>query len=793
MPPPDSTADQTATPTPNPARKPSRRGKALPLLAALPAAAWLATLATVSSCISTPPRPGSITTTERVAVFPTDNLPLRAPAEVYWSEHGIPFVMAQDDLDAPLLIGMVHGHLRLGQMELTKRAAQGRLAELGGPILLDDLDHAIRTFDLGKAVPRIVADLPPETRLWLERYVEGLNVYIARLDELPPEFSLLGIDKVEPWTVEDVVLMGRLVGVDVNLFQWISDARNRSEDAWPEYRDRLEHFASQGLPSFGPRAPTAIDLLVSMSKAGSNAFAVAGSRTETGAALLASDPHVGLGIPNLWCLVGFDSPSATNLGLTFPGIPFVLVGRNRDIAWGGTNMLAASTTFYDLTNATGIDIQERKEVIKRRLAPEKTVTITDSSLGPVITDAPFLGGLGLPPTAMRWRGHKPSDEFTTFLQVSRASTFEQFRTAFDSYAVSGQNFLYADGDGNIGQVIAMDFAPAAGRAAGRVVVDASDPQYRWQESYSPVELPHAYNPESGYLVSTNNTPVNSVPPISFARNANDRFVRISELIEQAETATPELLAEIQLDSYSRWSHEAAGRLAARLAPTTDRERELAEALADWDGFYTTDSRGAVAFQLLAHELIDRHYKPLLGERIANSIRRNPSGTTLLAEDASEIAQVTIDDSLNWAARGYARGRTWGDMHRLRRRHPLGNIPLIGRSYRFGDTAINGSSTTVHKSAHAISREPHNTTFGANSRFVANLADLDDNRFVLLGGNDGWLGSANFLDMQPTFEAGELIRVPMRPETVRAEFPHRLELTPADLAGLTPDASEGDQP
>lgn len=775
-------------------RKPTARRtrKAIPLLAALPAAAWLATLATISSCISTPKPPGSIPTNQRLAAFPTDNLPLAAPAEVFWSEHAIPFIIAEADEDAPFLIGMVHAHLRLGQMELTRRAAKGRLAELAGPIIADDLDHALRTFDLGKAVPDIVAMLPAETRAWLDRYVEGLNTYIDRMERQPPEFALLGIARAEPWTIEDVVLMGRLVGVDVNLFQWVSWARMRNEQAWPDYAALLERFGSQGLPSFGPDDPTPIELLVSQSKAGSNAFAVAGDKSATGSALLASDPHVGLGIPNLWCLVGFSTPSTTNLGLTFPGIPFVLVGRNNDIAWGGTNMLATSTTFYDIENAANISFTERTETINRRLAPERTVTITDSSLGPVISDAPFLRDFGLPRTAMRWRGHTPSDEFTTFLEISTATNFTEFRQAFDSYAVSGQNFLYADVDGNIGQVMAVEYIPAAGRAASSLVVPAGDPDYDWTEAFDPTQLPFAYNPPTGFLVSTNNTPVNAIPPISTSRNSNDRFVRASDLLATADAVTPELLHDIQLDTYSAWSHQAAQAIAARITPASTAESAIAAALTAWDGYYTTDSRGAVAFQLLAYHLITLHYTPLVGERITSSIRRNPAGTTILAEDVPAIEQAVIDEALAAAARDFGRAGAWGDMHRLRRRHPLGNIPLLGRSYRFGDTPIAGSTTTLHKSAHAITREPHNTTFGANSRFIANLADPDDNRVVLLGGNDGWLGSANFLDMQPLFEQGTLIRVPMQPQSVRAEFPHRLTLTPA--ATVPPNrTSGGDNP
>jgi penicillin amidase len=134
-----------------------------------------------------------------------------------------------------------------------------------------------------------------------------------------------------------------------------------------------------------------------------------------------------------------------------------------------------------------------------------------------------------------------------------------------------------------------------------------------------------------------------------------------------------------------------------------------------------------------------------------------------------ITKADVDAAIANAAADFGEGVEWGAMHRLRLRHPAGNVPVLGRPYQFGDYPINGSTGTIHKSAHGVTNELHGTTFGANSRHVSDLSDPDANDFVLIGGQDGYLGSENYLDQWAMFQRGEFVRVPLREETARASF------------------------
>jgi len=729
--------------------------------------------------------PGSVSRDARLAMFPTKGLDLRADAEILWDDHQIPFVFASDDGDVPYLLGLVHAHLRLGQMEFLKRVSQGRLSEMAGPFTRG-IDQSIRVLDLDRAVLEIERSLPEATRSWMERYVQGVNDYRRLAPRRPFELGVLGVDSDEAWTVRDILVFGRLISVDINWLRWFGLLRVRGEPAYPELMARLEKFAERAAPSFGSPDAIPVESLFGMSRSGSNSIAVAAKRSATGGALLANDPHLGLQQPNFWILGGYRSPSHAVVGMMYPGVPFVLMGRNEWIAWGGTNMQGLSSSLYDVSSFEADRFTTRREKIRVRLWPDRTAEVRDCDLGPVLNDAPLLADLDLPPTALRWRGHEPSDEATTMFRVNRARNWDEFRAAFATYAVSGQNLVYADREGNIGQLLALEFFPAAGRTARKLPADPNDPENLWGRSLKSGDLPAAFNPETGYLVSCNNTPVRLDPSVVFLGNSNDRVTRIARWLEEGTPVTPERLMELQRDTFSEGSLRAARALSGLLGAGTPSP-PLVAALRAWDGRYDADSRGAVAYQLLLDRLLDGPYVERYGKKIARYLRSSSALHDLVAEDAENgaLRADRVREAARASQRDFARGRTWGDMHRIRLAHPIGSVPVIGARYRWGDFPAGGSATTVWKSSHSVTNEPHDATFGQNARHVSDLSDPDANWFVILGGQDGWFGSENLLDQAPLWRDGRYVRIPLREASVRAAFPHRMALA----AGIREEGDE----
>jgi penicillin amidase len=383
--------------------------------------------------------------------------------------------------------------------------------------------------------------------------------------------------------------------------------------------------------------------------------------------------------------------------------------------------------------------------------------------------------------ALRWIGHAARDEFPAQHRVNRARSWAEFKDSLASFAIPGQNMIYAGSNGDIGHVLAAHVpADAVAMSDHPIRRDGAG----WDRVLTSVELPAWYDPPSGYVVSANDRPAAPTPVVGHLFSSDDRRDRIRALIEAAPQPTLETLAAIQQDV----TVPDAARLARKLAsaarnggrrPTPPQQNFLA-ALEGWDGCYEAGSAGAAAFERMLFHFARAFYAPrrLAAYSAAWTLR------DLLLLDLETAARPLLEratwTALTRAARSHARG--WGDMHRIRLRHPLGGVPVLGRRYRYFDLPSAGSSETVMKTAHSLAPGRHAVRYGSNARHISDLADLDENHFVLLGGQDGWLGSTTFADQVALWRAGAYVKMPLRPGTVRRLHPHVTRLEPRPAAG-----------
>ncbi len=742
----------------------------------------VAAAAALSGCALTTSLPESSGLTQRLAAFPVSGLPLEAPVTVHWTDHQIPFIEAGSDRDLAFTLGLVHAHLRLGQMEVLRRISQGRISEMGGPPAAE-IDHSLRILNFGRAAPEIVASMPPETRTWMDGFVAGINHYLMNVRELPHEFTLLGLER-EPWQPTDIVTIGRLASTDINWLIWFRLMPLRDRPDWPVLWRRLIEEGSSSLPSYVSSAPDnpLADLLASTGRSGSNSISVAASRSGTGGALMANDPHLGLSLPNLWLLAGYKSPSHHAVGLMIPGVPFVAVGRNPWIAWGGTNLRSANSDLFDISGLPPEAIRVRQETVDVRWWFDREVTVRETDYGPVVSDAPLLPVQDGETLALSWIGHRPSDEVTAMLGVNRAQGWDEFRSALAGFAVAPQNLLYADVEGNIGQVMATRL-PARPLDLPDDIVRPLDEAVAWERIVTSDQLPYSFSPPSGFLASANNRPTEADVLVGYFFSANDRIRRMTELLGENGAITVEDLATLQLDVFQASAVGLRDILVTRLSglPLSQRlrpgQQRVADLMATWDGNYRAESAGAAAFELTAYHFANAFLEDTQLAAYEAAGRVFSLLTTDVAEASDYLLSPALDRALSEAGAGLAEFPTWGDMHRIGLAHTLSNIPVIGDRYRFGDHPADGSNATIMKTAGRLSGERHLARFGANARHISDLSDLDENYFVLLGGQDGWFNSSTFLDQWELWQRGEYIRLPLRLETVRATFRHRMELTP----------------
>ena len=741
----------------------------------------------LAGCALLSPLPEKSDIEQRLAALPADNLPLKAPVVVHWDRHQIPFIEAKTDEDLAFALGLVHAHLRLGQMEMMRRISQGRIAEMAGP-LATDIDHSLRILNFGRGSAATEKSLPPKTRAWIGAFVAGINHYQAKAKQLPAEYRLLRL-KREPWTVRDVLTIGRLASTDVNWLVWFRALRLRDRPDWPQLWAKIVKTGGDSMASFkGPRRQGQLhDILRGMSRSGSNTLVVAGSRSATGAALIASDPHLGISLPNLWLIVGIKSPSYHAVGLMVPGLPFVALGRNERIAWGGTNMRAASSDLFDASKLKRGSVRTRTERIRVRWWFGRTIKIRETPIGPIITDAPLLESRGNGPLALRWVGHEPSDEIGAFLKVQRARNWREFRAAFKTFAVSAQNMLYADVDGNIGLAMAVRLPVRRASTPRDLVLDPTRASDRWHGYLSVLDLPASYNPSTGFLASANNRPAATKVPVGYFFSTDDRIARMNAFLKGNGKVGIETLKSVQRDVYMMSAVKLRDVIVRKLdelgvgKEADASEKTLIAALRSWDGRYTVDSRGAVAFELIHHYMAITIRKGAYAPEVGEALAAFAQNKALLAQDIERTEPAaltaTLKAALAQASARFGDYKNWGEMHRLRLSHALGRLPLIGSRFRLGDVPAEGSTDTLWKTAHSTTDERHGTRYGSNARHISDLSDPDANYFVLLGGQDGWFNSSTYADQVPLWLKGKYVKVPLRLSTVRKTYPYKTRLSP----------------
>lgn len=738
--------------------------------------------------------PREISSQERLSGFPQANLPLEGTVTIHWNDYLVPFIVAGSDQDLAFSLGLFHGYFREAQLEILRKISQGRIAEMAGPVAAK-IDDALRRLNYGKASEASLQMMDPETRAWLEAYVEGINFAIRHSPRQPPETSLLGLDRT-PFTATELLTFGRLAGTDVNWLALFALLSERGSPAFPDILNQLNRANDANTPSFGENDPTLpprsslpvretkptarsvdalalLQLVNSLSRSGSNTVAISPERSEDGFALIANDPHLGQSLPNFWTIVGMKSPSYHAVGLMIPGLPFLGLGRNEDIAWGGTNMRAASSDLVDVSEEPVTE--KRQETLRIRLWPDREITVRETEFGPILSDSEVFPSKEGEDIALRWMGHQPSDEISAFLRANRATSVPEFLDSFEGYAVSGQNMIAVDRIGNIGMVLALTLPNRQQSDLETIVLDPKETIEAWQNPVDADSLPKILNPPSGFLASANNMPAKTTPPIGFFFGEGERIDRLKQLLSRKDDWTVAALEKLQHDVFSPAAYRLAGEL-VELNPL--KEEPVAQAVASWDGHYSTGSEGAAAFELWLNEIVFSYP----AEKYKNDTYRDWLFlTNQLPEDIRALDPQTQEElfrnSLQTAGRQWKNYPSWGEIHQLRVGHLLAALPGLGRFFVYDRFAAPGSRETVYKTAHGLIDEPHDSRYGSQSRHISSMADADDNWFVLFGGQDGWIGSEHFADQISLWRKGEYIRVPLRLDTVEKEFSRKTVLKP----------------
>ena len=692
---------------------------------------------------------------------------LSAPVTIGRDSAGIVTITAQSDHDADFALGFTHAQERLFQMELMRRLGSGRLSELFGLATLRT-DKLMRLLGLTQQASAQYDAASPELRASLDAYAAGVNAYMRwQHFPLPPEFVLLGLQP-EPWKPTDSLLWGRIMAWQLsgNAGEEIQNERLRQSvgvDFLPYLlREEGRHASLMG---FGP------------TRSASNNWVVAGAHSESGAPILANDPHLGFTAPGTWYMARIATPGEVRVGATVPGLPFLIIGSNGHVAWGFTTThsdtqdlfeehLSPEPQHYD-TPGGPQPFDVRTEIIKVKGLDDVSFDVRSTRNGPLISD--------LDPErylhrrfSLAWTGFLPDDRSPeAFLKMNHAKNAAEFKEALKDFNAPQQNVAFADTDGNIG-FVAAGRVPVRRNIANQSLFPAPGwiDDYGWTGTLAFSELPQIDNPPEGRIVTANNDirPARYDKFIGHSFDRPYRRDRILALLTETPKATLEDMERIQLDDFSGPTFGFVRAHLPDIKPSIPLD--IAAAMSGWDGhmdprrpepLIATAWLYATARRVLGTQMGGEQFDEwwLWQVDVLNDVMADPhwcdDKETPIVENCRDAVRTAFGDALTALKGRYGmdwRTWTWGDAHEMKFRHPvLARLPYIGDSL-IPQVEVPGDQYTVNRGGMAISDDGARFAdiHGPGMRLAVDMSRPDQPVFNLAGGQSGHPFSRHYSDL-----------------------------------------------
>jgi penicillin amidase len=770
---------------------------------------------------------------------------LSAPVIVTYDSLGVPNVSASNLPDLFFTQGYITAQDRLWQMDMTRRFASGDLAVILGPKYLK-YDREQRILGLRHVAEAAAAKMDPQQRAQFDAYAAGVNAYVEQHRKtLPLEFRFLGYAP-HIWTVEDSLLVGLSMTEFLNhgLYKDKLEKEKVLAKLGPEmtadlfvntsWRDHppgadssnIENEVPQeGTPDEEEQAPRAsagdagqdlalkgepqiprlrrpttaasagddsIDLDTHL-RPGSNNWVVSGAHTASGKPLLSNDMHLDLELPNVWYEAHLTAGDFDVAGVTLPGMPYVIVGHNRRIAWGFTNLGPNVEDVYIekfndngeyLTPQGWVKPEHREEIIRVKGEPEVTLDVETTRHGPIISELVPGEKRKL---ALKWTALDPATLNIPFFAVGLAKNWQEFQAAFAHFGAPGQNVVYADVDGHIGYQ-ATGFVPIRSSGDGDVPEAGEDDAHEWT-GYVPYELlPSVYDPPSGILATANGrvTPDSYPYELSTAWMSPYRTQRLYKLLTAQKKFAPADMLTIQTDIVSPFDRFCAERFvyAVDHSPqASPRAREAADLMRKWDGSMSTDSAAATIAVFSRDKLKELLLQPKLGDEwkeyksfmgpvwLENVLTHQPQRWLPPGYSSYDrLLAAAVEDAINDASATSAISVwRWGRVHRTDITHPFwSHVPVLKKGAGPGSLPLSGDTETIKQVA------PH---FGPSERLTVDFADLDTTTLDIVNGQSGNIFDEHFNDQWDAYYHGRTFTLPFSAGAVQGAGVHHLRLEP----------------
>jgi len=747
--------------------------------------------------------------------------------KIYRDSLAIPYIVTATDEDAAFALGYVHAQERLFSMDLARRAGSGRLSEIFGTETIP-FDKMFRTVGIKRMAEMIEQKMDRHSYNILEAYSRGVNLYIKNArGHLPVEFDVL--DYVPyTWRPLDCMIIGRMMAWELNISWW-------TDIVFTELVQKLgPEKALQILPDYPENAPYIIppelkklpaisDNMIETDRQfreffgidgthlGSNNWVVNSKMSLSGAPIIANDPHLGYSAPGKWYAAVIRGGDWNAEGYTLPGAPVIVIGKNQYISWVLTNIMLDDADFYaEKIDSAGKNyfydnqwhpLQIIKDTINVKDSASVPFTIRITDHGPIISDIhPYK--LLYPGTridtstiSMRWTAQDYSDEFTAFLKINKAKNLSEFKAAFSTYAVPGQNFVYADKNGNIGYIFGGRL-PLRGNQNPSLIYDGTTSKYDWKGYVPANEIPSLFNPPENYIASANNKTIKNFSyHISNLWEPPSRIDRIEQLLESKPKHSVSDFMKYQMDIVSPYAKELTLYIlnAFENIKITDSNLKLAiELFKDWDYEMNQYSQVPSIYAVFFNHLLQNIYKDKMGHDIYNEflftanvpyrsvmqLMGNPSSwwfddlATPRIETRDETIRKSLSEALTDLENRFGKNMSewqWGRLHQAVFKHVFSGVTsIIDRIVDIGPFEIGGDGTTIlnteypfYESIEKIPRFRHSefeNNLGPSMRYIYDFSKPDEFYMILTTGESGNIMSNHYSDMADKWLNGKYIKI-----------------------------------
>ena len=762
---------------------------------------------------------------------------LKTPVSVIRDAHGVPHLTAASLEDLFLAQGYITAQDRLWQMDMTRRAAAGEMAEIlpasSAPAPAPsrstsvmrkspgwvEYDKRQRILRLRAVAERVAAQLPQRDRIFFEAYAKGVNTYIEQHREnLPIEFRILRYSP-RPWTAADSVLVGiamsQLLNPQYETEYWrgklaehvppalmadlypLSSPRDHApgEDkpaagaAAGKTKDLESALAQKSLQSFASSAPEFDDCADCVP--GSNNWVVSGAHTVTGKAMLSNDMHLPHRVPGVWYELQLHAGDFNVEGFSLPGVPMIAVGHNQRIAWGFTNLNPdVQDLFIENFNENGeyqtptgwTKPEAVHETIHVKGQPDVAFDVEITRHGPIISE--FFPG-ETRKIALQWMIYDARNISIPLFNLDSAQNWEQFRKALSTFSTPSQNVVYADVDGNIGYQ-AMGYAPIRASGDGTVPMSGAEGKHDWT-GYLPFDhLPTVYNPPSGIIATANSKITPEGYPYLLATQwfPPYRVERIYQVLESGKRFSAADMLALQTDVTSAYDRFFAERFVSAVdhsSKSSARARQAADVMRNFDGRMLADSASPTIEVNARKEL----WALLLEAKLGVDWEHYE-----WSEAAVALETIVRDRPARWLPTGVD---SFDDLLTAAVEKAIKNAPADLKSWRYGEAfpvEINhplfGTLPVVRGWA-GPGRHPQaggtytvkqvGRTFGPSERMTVDFSNLDASTFNIVIGESGQIFSPYYKDQWPAWYDNTTFSLAYSDPAIQQAKSHELTLQP----------------